>query len=81
MHGHLKCFGGFGDAFARCFRVRRWIKSIQKLSWSRGCCGLSTYYVGQAVGLMNKEKSVKTIVYEFMEDYVEAIERLSNTLK
>lgn len=42
---------------------------------------LSTYYVGQAVGLMNKEKSVKTIVYEFMEDYAEAVERLSNTLK
>jgi len=31
--------------------------------------------------LMNKEKSVKTIVYEFMEDYGEAVERLSNTLK
>ena len=46
-----------------------------------GAAALSTYYVGQAVGLMNKEKSVKTIVYEFMEDYVEAVERLSNTLK
>ena len=46
-----------------------------------GAVALSTYYVGQAVGLMNKEKSVKTIVYEFMEDYVEAVERLSNTLK
>ena len=46
-----------------------------------GAVGLSTYYVGQAVGLMNKEKSVKTIVYEFMEDYAEAVDRLSNTLK
>ena len=46
-----------------------------------GAVSLSTYYVGQAVGLMNKEKSVKTIVYEFMEDYGEAVERLSNTLK
>ena len=46
-----------------------------------GAAALSTYYVGQAVGLMNKEKSVKTIVYEFMEDYGEAVERLSNTLK
>ncbi len=46
-----------------------------------GAAALSTYYVGQAVGLMNKEKSVKTIVYEFMDDYVEAVERLSNTLK
>ena len=47
----------------------------------KGAVALSTYYVGQAVGLMNKEKSVKTIVYEFMEDYGEAVERLSNTLK
>ena len=39
-----------------------------------GAVGLSTYYVGQAVGLMNKEKSVKTIVYKFMEDYGEAVE-------
>ena len=46
-----------------------------------GAVALSTYYVGQAIGLMNKEKSVKTIVYEFMEDYGEAVERLSNTLK
>jgi len=46
-----------------------------------GAVALSTYYVGQAVGLMNKEKSVKTIVYEFMEDYVEAVDRLSKTLK
>ena len=46
-----------------------------------GAVALSTYYVGQAVGLMNEEKSVKTIVYEFMEDYVEAVDRLSKTLK
>ncbi|MBU99327.1 MAG: monooxygenase [Rhodospirillaceae bacterium] len=46
-----------------------------------GAAALSTYYVGQAVGLMNEEKSVKTIVYEFMEDYVEAVDRLSKTLK
>ena len=47
----------------------------------KGAVALSTYYVGQAVGLMNEEKSVKTIVYEFMEDYVEAVERLANTIK
>tara|TARA_B100000214_G_scaffold49021_1_gene30681 strand:- start:3110 stop:4246 length:1137 start_codon:yes stop_codon:yes gene_type:complete len=46
-----------------------------------GAVALSTYYVGQAVGLMNEEKSVKAIVYEFMEDYVEAVERLANTIK
>ena len=46
-----------------------------------GAVALSTYYVGQAVGLMNEEKSVKAIVYEFMEDYVEAVGRLANTIK
>ena len=30
---------------------------------------------------MNEEKSVKSIVYEFKEDYAEAVERLSNTVK
>ena len=47
----------------------------------KGAVALATYYVGQAVGLMNEEKSVKTIVYEFMEDYVKAVDRLSKTLK
>ena len=46
-----------------------------------GAAALATYYVGQAVGLMNEEKSVKSIVYEFKEDYAEAVERLSNTIK
>ena len=46
-----------------------------------GAAALATYYVGQAVGLMNEEKSVKSIVYEFKEDYAEAVERLSNTVK
>jgi len=46
-----------------------------------GAVALSTYYAEQAVGLMNKEKSIKTIVYEFMEDYVEVVDRLSKTLK
>ena len=46
-----------------------------------GATALATYYVGQAVGLMNEEKSVKSIVYEFKEDYAEAVERLSNTVK
>ena len=46
-----------------------------------GAVALSTDYVEQAVGLMNKEKSIKTIVYEFMEDYIEVVDRLSKTLK
>ena len=45
-----------------------------------GAAALATYYVGQAVGLMNQEKSARAVVYEFMEDYAEAVARLSNTL-
>ncbi len=46
-----------------------------------GAKQLATYYVGQAVGLMNQEKSARTVVYEFMEDFAEAVERLSKTLE
>jgi NAD(P)H-dependent flavin oxidoreductase YrpB (nitropropane dioxygenase family) len=45
-----------------------------------GAEALATYYVGQAVGLMNQEKSVRSVVYEFMEDFADAVERLSDTL-
>lgn len=46
-----------------------------------GAEALATYYVGQAVGLMNQEKSARSVVYEFMEDFADAVERLSNTLE
>ena len=46
-----------------------------------GAAALATYYVGQAVGLMNQEKSARAVVYEFMEDYAEAVARLSRTLE
>jgi len=41
---------------------------------------LATYWVGQGVGLMNTTMSARTVVYDFMEDYAAAVERLSNTL-
>ena len=41
---------------------------------------LATYYVGQAVGLMNSEQSVRSVVYDFMEDYAAAVERLNRTM-
>ena len=41
---------------------------------------LATYWVGQGVGLMNTTVSARTVVYDFMEDYAAAAERLSNTL-
>ena len=42
-----------------------------------GAKQLVNYFVGQGVGLMNEAKSVRSVVYEFMEDYAEATERLT----
>ncbi|MCY4129815.1 MAG: nitronate monooxygenase [Gammaproteobacteria bacterium] len=41
-----------------------------------GAKQLANYFVGQGVGLMNEAKSVRGVVYEFMEDYASATERL-----
>ncbi|MGA9374455.1 MAG: nitronate monooxygenase [Mycobacterium sp.] len=41
---------------------------------------LSTYFVGQGVGLMNKVKPARDVVHEFIEDYLAATERLSKSL-
>ena len=46
-----------------------------------GARTLATYWVGQGVGLMKEEKSTGTVVQEFQEDYLEAVERLSSTLE
>lgn len=46
-----------------------------------GAKQLATYYVGQAVGLMRQEQSARSVVYAFMEDYAEAVARLSGTLE
>ncbi|MCV7169318.1 nitronate monooxygenase [Mycobacterium manitobense] len=45
-----------------------------------GAQALSTYFVGQGVGLMNKVKPAREVVREFIEDYLAAAERLSGTL-
>ncbi len=42
---------------------------------------LATYWVGQGVGLMNASTSVRTVVFDFMEDFAEAAERLSGLLE
>ena len=41
-----------------------------------GAKQLTTYFVGQAVGLMNQVRPVRQVVYDFMEDFVNATERL-----
>ncbi|MGI9326977.1 MAG: NAD(P)H-dependent flavin oxidoreductase [Pseudomonadales bacterium] len=38
---------------------------------------LATYWVGQGVGLMNVEQSARTVVYDFMEDFAKASERMA----
>jgi NAD(P)H-dependent flavin oxidoreductase YrpB (nitropropane dioxygenase family) len=45
-----------------------------------GAQALATYFVGQGVGLMNKVKPAREVVLEFIEDYLVATERLSNSL-
>ena len=45
-----------------------------------GAKDLATYYVGQAVGLMNQEQSARSVVMDFMQDYADAVERLSRTM-
>ena len=45
-----------------------------------GAQALATYFVGQGVGLMNKVKSAREVVLEFIEDYVAAAERLGSSL-
>lgn len=46
-----------------------------------GAKDLAAYFVGQVVGLMNTEQSVRSVVADFMKDYADAVERLSGTLQ
>src|SRR5690349_19887422 len=46
----------------------------------QGAQALATYFVGQGVGLMNKVKPAREVVREFIEDYLAATERLSDSL-
>ena len=59
------------------------LRRIDKLAETGhpGAQALSTYFVGQGVGLMNKIKPAREVVLEFIEDYVAAAERLSGTLE
>lgn len=45
-----------------------------------GARKLSSYFVGQGVGLMNSSQSTRSVVEDFMIDFVEASERLSKLL-
>jgi NAD(P)H-dependent flavin oxidoreductase YrpB (nitropropane dioxygenase family) len=45
-----------------------------------GAQRLATYFVGQGVGLMERVRPAADVVREMMEDYLDAVERLSATL-
>ena len=46
-----------------------------------GAKQLTTYFVGQAVGLMDQVQSARQVVYGFMEDFAEAAERLNGLVE
>lgn len=50
-------------------------------SGHQGAKELTTYFVGQGVGLMNSPTSARQVVYDFMEDYAAAVERLGATVE
>ncbi len=56
---------------------------VDKLSQSghTGAKDLATYWVGQGVGLMNRQMSAAAVVQEFKEDFFNAFVRLSNALE
>ena len=46
-----------------------------------GARQLTTYFVGQAVGLMDQVQSARQVVYGFMEDFANAAERLNGLVE
>ena len=58
------------------------MKKVLKLAngGHQGAAKLASYFVGQGVGLMKTSQSTRSVVEDFMRDYLEAVERLSATL-
>lgn len=46
-----------------------------------GARKLASYFVGQGVGLMNTTQSSRSVVMDFMSDYLLAVERLQDTIE
>jgi len=59
------------------------LRKIDKLAdgGHAGAKELSTYWVGQAVGLMNQTESCGQVVQRFKEEFIDAFETLSGTLE
>ncbi len=60
--------------------TERPLRKITKLAdgGHKGAKKLATYFVGQGVGLMNTPNSTRGVVYKFMEEFLEATERLNH---
>jgi NAD(P)H-dependent flavin oxidoreductase YrpB (nitropropane dioxygenase family) len=58
------------------------LDKIHKLSevGHKGAQDLATYWVGQGVGLMNASQSVRNVVYDFKQDFINAYERLAKAV-
>ncbi|MDP6691319.1 MAG: nitronate monooxygenase [Alphaproteobacteria bacterium] len=58
------------------------LAKVEKLSEGghAGARDLATYWVGQGVGLMNASQSVRNVVYDFKEDFINAHERLTKAV-
>lgn len=58
------------------------LKKVEKLSEGghAGARELATYWVGQGVGLMNASRSVRHVVHDFKEDFINAYERLAKAV-
>ncbi len=59
------------------------LRKLDKLAdgGNKAAKDLATYWVGQAVGLMNEHTSVKAVMQEFKEDYLRAYERLNAAME
>jgi NAD(P)H-dependent flavin oxidoreductase YrpB (nitropropane dioxygenase family) len=55
------------------------MRQIDKLAESghEGARELSNYFVGQCVGLMNTVKPARQVVYDMVEEFADALERLN----
>jgi len=59
------------------------LRKIDKLSHGEhaGARDLATYWVGQGVGLMNQETSVRNVMQDFQEDFLAACECLQHVVE
>jgi hypothetical protein len=46
-----------------------------------GANQLATYFVGQVVGSMNQSKPTRRVVFDMIEEFIEAVERLETMLE